>query len=228
MGGDPCSAGPHFTDPRRGAAAVLQSARLATLHRILPDLICGQGRPPLWLGPARPSRGDARPWACGAAGPRKPAAAHCRPEAAGGRRAGRRHRRGTRAGHRVQRRRSRAGCDLDRAVRGGSAGPRDRCLVSPARLTLRQTARWEPSRPEREERHTPSIGHSNVRSIVPKMDEINRLLQQHDLDVFFATETWLTDPAQDRILISPDTGSKERTAPTLSVGGDDLLAAAAE
>ena len=83
------------------------------------------------------------------AGPRKPAAAHCRPEAAGGRRAGRRRRRGTRAGHRVQRRRSRAGCDLDRAVRGGSAGPRDRCLVSPARLTLRQTARWEPSRPER-------------------------------------------------------------------------------
>ena len=64
---------------------------------------------------------------------------------------------------------SRAGCDLDRAVRGGSAGPRDRCLVSPARLTLRQTARWEPSRPEREERHTLSIGHSNVRSIVPKM-----------------------------------------------------------
>ena len=42
-----------------------------------------------------------------------------------------------------------------------------------------------------------------MRSIVPKMDEINRLLQQQDLDVFCATETWLTDPAQDRILIFP-------------------------
>ena len=135
------------------------------------------------------------------------------------RRAGRRRRRGTRAGHRVQRRRSRAGCDLDRAVRGGSAGPRDRCLVSPARLTLRQTAQWEPSRPEREERHTLSIGHSNVRSIVPKMDEINRLLQHHDLDVFCATETWLTDPAQDRILIFPGYRIERRDRPSPPSGG---------
>ena len=220
MPGVPTDESRLYRFPERYGTAASQSARRPALYRILSDLlsgqdeaplqlrpawldlICGQGHPPpLWLGPSRPSRGDARPWACGAAGPGRAASADCRAGAPGRRRAGRR--RGARAGRRVQRRRCRAGRDSDRTHRDESAGPRVPCLTSPARLTLRQTARWEPSRPERSGRHILSIGHSNVRSIVPKMDDINRLLQQHNFDVFCATETWLTDPAQDRILIFP-------------------------
>ena len=75
--------------------------------------------------------------------------------------------------------------------------------MTPARLTLRQTARWGLDRPRRADSSTLNIGHINARSLIPKMDEVNRMLQEQDFDVLCISETWTTDPAQDRILVFP-------------------------
>ena len=97
------------------------SANPPTVHRIIPGILSGQGRPPPRLQPAWLLVGGgvgARPWSCGAAGPsgeRRGAAC-----AGSGRRT--RHarsgrvsrRRGIRAGQRVQQRRHRANRDAQR------------------------------------------------------------------------------------------------------------------
>ena len=51
------------------------------------------------------------------------------------------------------------------------------------------------------------------------MDDVNRLLQKHDLDVLCLTETWLTDPVQDRILMFPGYRIERRDRPADPAGG---------
>ena len=75
--------------------------------------------------------------------------------------------------------------------------------------------RWElDRRTERLRNPALSIGHSNVRSIIPKMDEINQLLRQHDFDIFCVTETWLSDTTQDRILVFPGYQMERKDRPS--------------
>ena len=92
----------------------------------------------------------------------------------------------------------------------------------PVRLTQRQTRRW---RPDSESGDPPngrtlSIGHSNVRSLLPNIDSVNLTLTDHRLDLLCVTETWLTDSINDRILVFPGYRllRRDREAPT-GVGG---------
>ena len=48
-----------------------------------------------------------------------------------------------------------------------------------------------------------TIGHSNVRSLVPKMDSVQQTLSDHNIDVMCLTETWLTEKVQNRFLVFP-------------------------
>lgn len=48
-----------------------------------------------------------------------------------------------------------------------------------------------------------NIAHTNVRSLVPKIDEVNQTLQKYDLDVLCVSESWLSEPVQNRVLIFP-------------------------
>ena len=128
------------TDSGGGRALAHQSAPSAVCPILpVPIPVAFHGRPPPQLRPMRPSRSDARQWSEGAAvpGPGKAdralrPAAVCR---------GRRGRcRGVRAGRHVQRRRHRDDRD-SRRLRDVQCTPVARCLICPARLTERQTAR---------------------------------------------------------------------------------------
>ena len=111
------SAAPDSTGLRRGITQLSTNhQRDVVLHRILPVVASPAPPPggydgPLQLRPAWQTRGDARPWSRGAAGPRSECHRDHRPRLLGGRHAapkmGRFHR-GSRAGHRVQWRRHRS------------------------------------------------------------------------------------------------------------------------
>ena len=140
MEGSPSPWARDSTDSGGGRALAHLSAP-STVCRILPvpvPVAC-RGQPPPQLRPLRPSRGDARPWSEGAAGPPpdKAVTAHRPTEVCRG---GRGRRRGVRAGRHVQRRRHRDDRD-SRRLRDAQRTPLARCLVCPARLTERQTAR---------------------------------------------------------------------------------------
>ena len=138
-----------YRSGKRWRPVLDQSAKPPTvLHRILPDLLTGQDQRPLQLRPARPSRGDARPWSRGAAGPgaARPLAAR-RPDVYL-----RVRRRGVRAGRRVQLRRHREDGDEDRAcsdrptrarvlVPIPAAGCASDCAPVPVLVTDRRPAR---------------------------------------------------------------------------------------
>ena len=48
-----------------------------------------------------------------------------------------------------------------------------------------------------------TIGHINIRSLVPKLDEVRLLIRQHELDAFCMTETWMTKAVSSDILLFP-------------------------
>ena len=65
-----------------------------------------------------------------------------------------------------------------------------RCLICPARLTERQTARLSRAGTAGDRGTAASgeggkinIGHLNVRSLTSKLDEVIMLLQDHELDI---------------------------------------------
>ena len=114
----PLAGAPGFYRFRQSLPPALnQSARLSTIHRILPDLVSGQRGLPERLQPAWLGDGAVRPWSSGAAGPRvadRPGLRRRHRRGAWPRR-DRRERdrcRGIRAGRRVQlRRQTRQGCE---------------------------------------------------------------------------------------------------------------------
>ena len=79
--------------------------------------------------------------------------------------------------------------------------------VGPTRLTQHQTRRLASaggrSDPGATARRLMNIGHANVQSIVPKMDCVNRTLQDYYVYMFCLSETWLTATVQDRVLVFP-------------------------
>ena len=112
----------------------------------------------------------------------------------------RRHCRGRRAGRIVQARRQQARYaeqqrheDYDRALI-----PLTNPTASPAQNTVRPNA----SRPKSTS-HNYNIGHINARSLIPRLDEVNDLLQRHQLDILCVSETWLTTHVLDRVLVFP-------------------------
>ncbi|KAF0289843.1 hypothetical protein FJT64_001252 [Amphibalanus amphitrite] len=87
------------------------------------------------------------------------------------------------------------------AVRSAPRG-----LVTPPRLTERQTARWsldQPAAPAASQRLR--IGHVNVRHLAPahKIDEIRLMLNSHNLDILCLTETFLSSDISDGLLLFP-------------------------
>lgn len=52
-------------------------------------------------------------------------------------------------------------------------------------------------------KHGLKIGHINAQSMAPKVDEINVLLETHDLDILCVSETWLTDKIPSRFMVFP-------------------------
>ena len=94
--------------------------------------------------------------------------------------------------------------------------------VGPTRLTQHQTRRLASaggrSDPGATARRLMNIGRANVQSIVPKMDCVNRTLQDYYVYMFCLseTETWLTATVQDRVLVFPDYRilRRDRAAPS--------------
>ena len=88
-------------------------------------------------------------------------------------------------------------------------------IVTPPRLTARQTAQVRPG-PDTTAGRKINIGHANVQSIIPKMDCINHVLKEQNLDIFCLSETWLTEIVKDRVLIFPgyQIVRRDRTAPS--------------
>ena len=84
-----------------------------------------------------------------------------------------------------------------------------RVLLEPARLSTRATI--SAGRPARTTRVSAAavdgakvtIGHLNVRSLMPSLDEVNMFLGTHDIDILCLSETWLTAAIDDRYLIFP-------------------------
>ena len=75
-------------------------------------------------------------------------------------------------------------------------------LVTPPRRSLLQTRRLRPTAigvaPTASPRHFYNFGHVNARSLAPRMDEINILLQQQQLDILCVSETWLRPDVSSR------------------------------
>ena len=79
-----------------------------------------------------------------------------------------------------------------------------RVLLEPARLSTRATI--SAGRPARTTRVSAAavdgakvtIGHLNVRSLMPSLDEVNMFLGTHDIDILCLSETWLTAAIDDR------------------------------
>ena len=143
-------------------------------------------------------------------------------------------RRGARGGWRVRRAKAREGGDQHTAPLGvgapvgpcrkgrqppanrpepTEAGPPEsnRTLSRPARLSIGQTR--QVATPSKNSRSL-AIGHANVRSLLPKMDCVLQTVLQHDLDILCISETWLSDPAADKILIFPGYKLVRRDRPT--------------
>ena len=89
----------------------------------------------------------------------------------------------------------------------------------PVRLTRRRTQRWRPDAGDLSPGRTLSIGHANVRPLIPNIDSVNQTLSDHQLDVLCLTETWLTDSIDDRILVFPGYRLLRRDRATSSRGG---------
>ena len=199
-----------YRSGKRNSVPLHQSARPTSLHRIW---CWPSGRPPphgeLRPPPLRPAwlhTGGVRPWSEGAA------VSHSGPAVAATRRCRRAQHRGCRAGRRVQRRRHRA--DRDSTALPGAAPVR--CLVTPVRLT-----RGQAERAERAERRSAAdggggsggggaptstsyrFGHVNTRSLTPRMDAVNLLIQEHDIDILAISETWLRPSVSKRVLVFP-------------------------
>ena len=127
---------------------------------------------------------------------------------------------------------------------GAGLRPVPRCLSRPPRLSQHETRRaggamatvtplpndYKSSTINNEK--TINIGHSNVRSLIPKMDEILCTLVDQDLDILCITETWLTDSISDNILVFPgykiirrdrQTGQNGRRAHSNIGGGVAIL-----
>ena len=119
-----------------------------------------------------------------------------------------------------QRRRHRGDRDaeLQERRRGAGLSPHPTLhLVTPVRLTAGQTAQRRPSAGGTIGRSI-NIGHANVQSLVPKMDCVNQTLQEHDLDIFCLSETWLTATVLDRVLVFPGYRTVRRDRPAPSEG----------
>ena len=48
-----------------------------------------------------------------------------------------------------------------------------------------------------------NFGHINARSLTPRLDEVNMLLEQQQLDIMCVSETWLRPDISSRVLIFP-------------------------
>ena len=124
-------------------------------------------------------------------------------------RGGRGRCRGVRAGRHVQRRRH--GDDRDsRRLRDAQCTPVARCLIRPARLAERRTARLSRDGTDGDRgtaasgsRGMPNIGHLNVRSLTNKLYEVIMLLRNHELDIHCLSDTFLTAQVLDKFLSFP-------------------------
>ena len=95
---------------------------------------------------------------------------------------------------------------------GATAPTAVRCLTRPARLTERQTRRLAAgaetgaadgaARPPTR-RGQLKIGHLNVCSLIPKLNDVMMLLQDQQLDILCLTETWLTPDVMPEFLTFP-------------------------
>ena len=79
----------------------------------------------------------------------------------------------------------------------GESGGVPRCLARPARLTLRQT---NASNTADDKQDFLTVAHLNVRSIMPSLDDVKKLLTNHRIDVMCLGETWLTSDIRDSYL----------------------------
>ena len=92
--------------------------------------------------------------------------------------------------HRVGRHQSRT-LESDRAPR---------CLVQPTRLSLRQTKAGNNTEANND---CLTIGHLNVRSIMPSLDSVKELIASRKLDILCVGETWLTSDICNGYLTFP-------------------------
>ena len=85
-----------------------------------------------------------------------------------------------------------------------AAETRRRELVTPPRRSLLQTRRLR-----RAATDTPpssqlyNFAHLNARSLIPRLDEVNILLEQEDVDILCISETWLGPNVSNRVLVFP-------------------------
>ena len=222
------SVAPGSTGFGRGLPQLSANHQREAVLRILPVSPApppgGYDRPPQ-LRPAWQTRGDARPWSRGAAGPRPECHRDHRPGLLGWRHAASkvaRYHRGSRAGHRVQWRRHRSlrhttgltqpsnsdGALVFPARRGAPLtapsvnGPAEaRCLLLPPRLSAGETQQLT-QQIRTAHRHY-SIGHINARSLAPRLNEICHLIHSERLDILCVSETWLSEDVLDAVLIVP-------------------------
>ena len=87
-----------------------------------------------------------------------------------------------------------------------------RCLARPPRLTERQTLSRTAGGPGGGGAATSAgatrgaslkLGHLNIRSLPPKLDDTRMILQHHSIDILCLSETWLTTDISSDILIFP-------------------------
>ena len=83
-----------------------------------------------------------------------------------------------------------------------------RCLTLPRRLTARQTARLgrtdtAGAAGQPRQARTVTIGHININRLMPSLDEVNIMLNEHNFGVLCVGETFLTDQVDDRYLLFP-------------------------
>ena len=138
------------------------------------------------------------PWSAGSAVAQLAArpAPQARPRPTG---SGRRLHRGVRAGRRKQQRIHR---EL-RTVSRQQPAAEHRCLSVPARLTFRQTARARDRRGEERPTRQLKLAHLNINHLMPSIDEVNILLNQHKLDILCISETFLREDVDSTYLMFP-------------------------
>ena len=95
---------------------------------------------------------------------------------------------------------------IDRRAGDGDAAVRQSVLVTPPRRSLLQTRRLVAGSTAGPSAQPPllfNIGHINARSLIPRLDEVNILLDQQHLDILCISETWLRPDITSRVLVFP-------------------------
>ena len=68
-------------------------------------------------------------------------------------------------------------------------------------------------------RNTLKVASCNIRSLLPKLDEVKEYTSSKDIDIFHLQESWLSAETETRNYLAPSGYSSIATAPEGSRGG---------